>query len=1138
MRVKLKNVLPMLCLLLGPLAVPASAATTVTVSPGYTNLGVNATLQYKAVVKGLTNTTVKWEISGVAGGNSILGTISSTGLYTSPATVPTVSTLIEAIASDGTIGCVYVNIEPAGPTVTGVSPTPIPTGNPTTFTITGSGFQPGASVSLNGNDIGSTYVNATTLTASVYQNAAATGTIQVINVGTLWGPAFAVSFVTPQTISPTSATVKIGQTKQFTSSGATSWSASAGSISSTGLFTAPATMPSSTAVTVTATGPGGSAIAAVTLSPLEPQSISPTSASVTLGQTKQFTSSGATGWTATAGTVSSTGLYTAPATMPSSTAVTVTATGPGGSASAAVTLVPLPPQVISPTSTSVTIGQTKQFTSSGATSWTATAGTISSTGLYTAPATMPSSTAVTVTAIGPGGSASAAVTLVPIPAQVISPTTATMDLGTTQQFTSAGATGWSATSGTVTSTGLYTAPSVWPASGIATVTAAGPGGPASATVTIVNSTPTTIQPTSATVTLGATQQFTSGGTTWTATYGTVSSAGLYTAPAALPTSDSDTVTVTGVGGTASASISLVPPAPTITAVGSGAQISLGIFSTTISGSGFIANSVASLNGTALTTTYSSAASLTISGFIGQSGQAAITVSNGSVTSAPFQVQVGVANAQVSPAAARRFLEQAAFGPTPTDADTVQALGFPGWITSQTTMPQISNYNSVTGDQGGMSQQFLANAVTNPDQLRQRVAFALSQIFVTSLEKLIWNGNMVTYQNTLLADAFTNYRQIMEDVTLSPAMGQYLDMGNNAMADPSTGAVANENFAREMMQLFTIGTATLNQDGTMQVDGNGIPIPTYSQFQITEFARVYTGWTYAPPPGQPVEWGAYYSGGNMVPYPAEHDMGSKQLLNGYVAPAGLTNQQDLDGALDNIFNHPNVGPFVATQLIQHLVKSNPSPAYVSRVAAAFNNNGSGVRGDMTATITAILLDPEARANDQGGSDLPTDGHLQEPAVFMAGMVRAFGGQMTNENYFSTDMANMGQDIFDSPSVFNYYAPNYGIPSTTLMGGEFQINTPNTAIYRANEVSNLFSNWGGSVQTYGPGTTIDLTPFIPLASNPTTLVNAMDLTLTHGVMPAAMKSAIVTAVQAETNGALRQVQLAAYLILTSNYYNVWH
>lgn len=992
-----QRLLLLLCAMLCPLVAHA-ASPTVTVSPGYTNIGVNATLQYKATVAGLTNTAVTWEINGIAGGNSAIGTISTTGLYKAPAVVPTVSTLVEALASDGkTLGEQYVNVEPAGPAISAISPNPIPTGN-YTVTLTGAGFQAGATVSAAGNNLPTTYVSATTLKASGYQGAAVAVGFQVINPGTLWGPVFSAQF------------------------------------------------KSST---------------------------------------------------------------------------------------------PVPPQAISPTSASVILGQTRQFTSSGATTWTATAGTISSTGLYKAPAAMPSSSAVTVTATGPGGSANAKVTLLPIPVQTIAPATVTLDLTATQQFTSAGAASWTATYGTVSATGFYTAPATMPASGTATVTATGPGGSASAIVAIIDSLPTTISPTSASVTLGKTQQFaSSGGTSWSATYGTVSGAGLYTAPSAMPATNSDKVAVTGPGGTATAAITLLPPAPLVTSAGSGGQLPLGIFSASVSGTGFISTSVASLNGTVLSTVYVSASTLTISGFAGQPGQGSLVVTNGSIASPPFTVQIGVQNAQVSPAAARRFLEQAAFGPTPTDASAVQSAGFQPWIANQFSMAQVSNYSSITGDQGGMSTLFLANAVTNPDQLRQRVAFALSQVFVTSLEKLIWNGNMVSYQNMLLGDAFGNYRKIMEDVTLSPAMGQYLDMGNNAMADPSTGAVANENYAREIMQLFTIGTVMLNQDGTAQLDSNNLPIPTYSQFQITEFARVYTGWTYAPPAGQPVEWGAYYSAGNMVPYAPEHDAGSKQLLSGYVAPAGLTPQADLDAALDNIFNHPNTGPFVGRQMIQHLVKSNPSPAYVSRVAAAFNNNGSGVRGDMKAVIAAVLLDPEARANDNGGNDQATDGHLQEPALFMAGMVRAFGGTMTNQNYYATDLANMGEDVFSSPSVFNYYTPGYSVPGTTLMGGEFQIFSPNNAILRANEVTNLFGQWGSSVQDYGPGTTVDLTPFLPLAANPSTLVNALDLTLTHGAMPAAMKSAIVAAVASNTDGNLRQVQQACYLILTSNYYNVWH
>jgi Protein of unknown function (DUF1800) len=515
------------------------------------------------------------------------------------------------------------------------------------------------------------------------------------------------------------------------------------------------------------------------------------------------------------------------------------------------------------------------------------------------------------------------------------------------------------------------------------------------------------------------------------------------------------------------------------------------------------------------------------------------VSNGSVTSQPFAVQIGVANAQVSSAAARRFLEQAAFGPTPSDAVNLQTLGFQGWLAQQFNLPQVSNYNTITSSQGGMPAHFLTNAVSNSDQLRQRVAFALSQIFVTSLQKLIWNSNMVLLQNMLLADAFTNYRQIMGDVTLSPAMGQYLDMANNAMGNATQGTLANENYARELMQLFTIGTQMLNQDGSIQVDSNNLAIPTYLQPTISEFARVYTGWTYAPAAGQPVEWNAYInSNGPMVSYTPEHDSGSKQLLNGYVSPAGATPQQDLNNALDNVFNHPNVGPFVGKMLIQHLVKSNPSPAYISRVAAAFNNNGQGVRGDMMATISAILLDPEARANDAGGSDQISDGHLQEPALFIAGMVRAFGGQMTDQNYFPWDLVNLGQDLFDAPSVFNFYSPTYGVPGTTLLGPEFEIHTPNNAIWRANVVRTLFSQWSSPLETYGAGTTVDLTAFVPLAATPATLVNALDLTLTHGTMPAAMKATLVSAVTADTSPLLQKVENACYLILTSSYYNVWH
>jgi hypothetical protein len=331
---------------------------------------------------------------------------------------------------------------------------------------------------------------------------------------------------------------------------------------------------------------------------------------------------------------------------------------------------------------------------------------------------------------------------------------------------------------------------------------------------------------------------------------------------------------------------------------------------------------------------------------------------------------------------------------------------------------------------------------------------------------------------------------------------------------------------------------LNSDGSTQFEANNLPLPTYLQPVIADTARVFTGWTYLPTLG-PVEWNDYINpAGPMVPYSSKHDTGSKQLLNGYAEPGGLSPLQDLNNALDNIFNHPNVGPFVGKILIQHLVKSNPSPAYVQRVAAAFANNGSGVRGDMQAVITAILLDPEARANDNGGSDQPTDGHLQEPALFIAGMFRAFGGVMSNQNYFGWDLVNMDQDIYNPSSVFNYYAPSFVPPGSSLLGPEFQIFTPDVALWRANMVGGLFFSYSNPVLSYGPGTTIDVTPYLALASNPTILVAALDLTLTHGTMPAPMKQIVVTAVTDDTGGNLSRVETGAWLILTSSYYNVWH
>jgi uncharacterized protein (DUF1800 family) len=894
--------------------------------------------------------------------------------------------------------------------------------------------------------------------------------------------------------------------------------------------------------------------------------ITPGYMNIALGATQQYTATvtGLTPATVTwsvsgGGSIGSTGLFTAPATVPAGGAILIVATSTANKKIAAYDYVN--PEGPGPTITAISpnplpVGNdTIILTASASTPFIAGAsitcgGALLSTKFISATAVSAvnfvaaSPATVTCFVTNPGFSPSNSLTVpvkgaVSTPAPVVSPATASVGLGSTQQFAASNVTAWSALAGSITASGLYTAPAATTATGTDTVTATGPGGTSTASVTLLPK--IIVSPATATITLGATQQFSASNVTaWSATSGAVSSTGLYTAPAIMPASGSDTVKATGPGGTGSAIVTLQNyPAPTLTSL-SPPALPLGAFTATIAGTGFLPQSTVALGGTPVVVTSNSPTSLTLSGFAPTTGMVNVIVSNGSVASAPLPVQIGNPNAQVSAAAARRFLEQAGFGPTPADAALVQTLGFQGWLNRQFAMAPISNYNvQAAASQGGLTEQFMVNAVMNPDQLRQKVAFALSQIFVTSINTIIWNNSMIPYEQMLMADAFTNYRQLLGDVTLSPTMGQYLDMANNAMANPRTGTVANENYAREVMQLFSVGTIVLNPDGTPQFDSNGLLIPAYNQATIGETARVFTGWTYMPPPGQALLWGDYINPyGPMVPFPAEHDMGSKQLLNGYTEPAGLSPQQDVNNTLDNIFSHPNVGPFVGKLLIQHLVKSNPSPAYVGRVAAAFANNGNGVRGDMQAVITAILLDPEARANDNGGGDLSADGHLQEPILFVAGFMRAFGGTVSTQNYFGFDLRNMGQDLYNAPSVFNYYSPSFVPPGSSLLGPEFQIDTPDSSVYRANMAGNLFSSWSSPVLNYGPGTFIDVTPYMALSPNPATLVAALDLTLTHGTMPASMKQQLVAAVTSDTNGNLSRVLTGAWLILSSSYYNVWH
>lgn len=669
----------------------------------------------------------------------------------------------------------------------------------------------------------------------------------------------------------------------------------------------------------------------------------------------------------------------------------------------------------------------------------------------------------------------------------------------------------------------------------------------------------TITPATVSVVAAGSQTFTPSNTTepltWSvsgipggnSTLGTITSAGVYTAPATLPSPNTVTVeaaitakpTVSGIS-----AVTLLNPVAQITSVTPN-QFIVGSISLTITGSNFVSGATVGFGSTLLTVTSLTSTQIVATGTAtsAQVGTVSIVVTNPISNNTPSNIlnaQV-VANAAIPANVAARFLQQTTFGPTPALITQVQASGLQGYLSAQFAAPVTQVPAPAQGETGlgDVQNRFYVVDIAAQDQLRQRVAFALSQIFVVGGDKVSDPTGYTNWLNLLNTDAFTNYRQIMYDVTVSPAMGHWLDMVNNGK--PQNGNDhANENYARELMQLFTLGTSLINQDGSLQLDGSGNQIATYSQAQVEEFALAYTGWTYPATPGTPTStYNPPYWTGNMVAVDSNHDMTAKQLLTysgaagGGLLPAGQGTVQDLNGALDNIFNHPNMPPFVCRELIQHLVTSNPSPAYITRVANVFVNNGQGIRGDMKAIITAVLMDPEARRGDDPATAVATDGHLQEPVLYMTGLLRGFGATTDGQNlgYYGS---NMGQNALFSPSVFNYYSPDYVIPQTTQYGPEFQILTTATSLNRVNWVNSYVF---GSI---GSTTTVDFSGYASQASNPTALLANLNTLMLHGTMSSDMQTAILAAMQAVpagSNQALQQAQTAIYLIATSSQYQIW-
>jgi len=548
--------------------------------------------------------------------------------------------------------------------------------------------------------------------------------------------------------------------------------------------------------------------------------------------------------------------------------------------------------------------------------------------------------------------------------------------------------------------------------------------------------------------------------------------------------------------------------------------------------------------------------------------------------------------------AARLLHQATFGPTAESVAQVSAKGARKFLLEQFAEP-AARYTYTLGTNqyrdrvhsdartdfcaqfSGTAAQhcwrdwfstvpvewdFFRQAVMGRDQLRQRVAFALSQIFVISGKEIHGSYAVAEYQQMLRDHAFGNLRTILKNVTLSPVMGAYLNMVDN------DGQAPNENYARELLQLFSLGTCLLNRDGSLK---GGNCQASYDNEIVRNYAYALSGWTYPPGGVNPFcqacpGWGnpAFFRG-RMVAVPARHDGQARALLSGVTAPAGRTPEQGLEAVLDSLMNHPNLAPSFGRQLIQFLVTSNPSPAYIERVAGAFESGtyggggaaiGSGTRGDMQATIAAVLLDEQARSSAVAAR---TDfGRLREPVMFASGAIRALDGQTDGVPLSHYQWGTrLGQPVFQAPSVFNYYPPDFPLPGSTLVAPQFGIENINTSLSRINFANALIYWWFNAGAGLGAaadvpnaiGTRVNYDRFVALLKNADTdsirVVSALNELLANGTMPAAQMQTVANAMDEWTpehtwlseggrgsSWQLERVKMAAYLMLASPHYQI--
>lgn len=608
-----------------------------------------------------------------------------------------------------------------------------------------------------------------------------------------------------------------------------------------------------------------------------------------------------------------------------------------------------------------------------------------------------------------------------------------------------------------------------------------------------------------------------------ATVGTISASGVYTAPAMLPPSTAILITAISQeqsSAQASVMVNLQNATPVVTGV-TPSTLNPGNATITVAGTGFAQGAVVYLAGVALPTTVVSSTQLTATASVVMpvGRLAAIKVSNpgpGAATSVPLAAPVRVANEMVDYADAVRFLRMTTWGPTPQNVVDLQTMGTQAWLAAQfaeapSTWPDP---NTTTENVTRLQTAFWNIALTGSDQLRQRAALALAEIMVVSAVQDTTFEQMVSYERTVGQYAFDTYRNLLSAVTLNGAMGDYLNMVNNVKATAKTSP--NENFARESMQLFTLGLVQLDSSGN-PIIVNGTTVPEYDQTTVATMAKAMTGWTYGETPGFGSIWpNMPYYFAPMIAFENYHDTTAKTLGLPIpcTIPAGGTAESDLSAAYDCIFQQTNVAPAVAFRLIQHFVLSSPSTGYVGRVASSFQMAG----GNLQNTIAAILSDPEAAS--------PGTGKLTEPILYATNLLRALNANITAPDALTAQGTAMGQTPLAPPTVFSFFSPAYVIPNVTptTLAPEFQTLNASTALARANFA------WRAVTNGISSGIAVDLTNLTDIASNPANLVEAINQALFGGQMDSNVRAILTTAASASNNPTAR-VRSAFYAAAAS-------